>query len=150
MFFLAGGVYLFILIGYFLIQGFLDVEQIRQRLMGKEGIDAGNFIFVALYISIVNSFVEELFFRGLAFRELHQRGHCLFAYLFSASTFAVYHVGIMSGWFSLPVFVLMIAGLFAAGIVLNLFCQYTDSILGSWVIHIAANLAINTIGFMIL
>jgi len=91
-----------------------------------------------------------MFFRGLAFHELHQRGHKQFAYVFSAGAFAVYHVGIISGWFSLPVFTLMIVGLFVAGIVLNLFCRYADSILGSWVIHIAANLAINTIGFMIL
>ena len=150
MLLLALGVYVFILVGYFLIKGLLDIEQIRQSLMGKEGIDASNFIFVTLYISLVNSFVEELFFRGLAFRELHQRGYRFLAYSFSAGTFAIYHVGIISGWFSLPVFLLMVIGLFAAGIVLNLFCRYTDSILGSWVIHIVANLAINTIGFMIL
>ena len=150
MIFLAIGVYFLILAGYYLIQDYLDIEQIRQSLMGKEGIDGSNFIFVALYISIVNSFIEELFFRGLAFRQLHQRGYNKLAYFFSAGTFAAYHVGIISGWFSLPVFVLMILGLFAAGIVLNLFCRYTDSILGSWVIHIAANLAINTVGFMII
>ncbi len=148
--FLGICVYLFILAGYFIIHDFLDVEQIRQSLMGKEGIDGSNFIFVALYISIVNSFVEELLFRGLAFRELHQKGHCFLAYVFSAGAFAIYHVGIISGWFSFPVFVLMVVGLFVAGILLNFFCHYADSILGSWVIHATANLAINTIGFMIL
>ena len=147
---LAIGVYLFIIAGYFLIQDYLDTEQIRQSLMGKEGIDGSNFIFVAVYISIVNSFIEELFFRGLAFRELHQRGHITLAHLFSAGCFALYHVGIISGWFSLPVFLLIVIGLFAAGIVLNFFCHYADSILGSWAVHISANLAINTIGFMIL
>ena len=147
---IAIGVYLFIIAGYFLIQDYLDTEQIRQSLMGKEGIDGSNFIFVAVYISIVNSFIEELFFRGLAFRELHQRGHITLAYLFSAGCFALYHVGIISGWFSLPVFLLIVIGLFAAGIVLNFFCHYADSILGSWAVHISANLAINTIGFMIL
>lgn len=147
---LAFGVYLFILGGYFLIQNYLDTEQIRQSLMGKEGIDGNNFIFVAVYISVVNSFVEELFFRGLAFRELHQRGQVALAYIFSAASFAIYHIGIISGWFSYPVFILIIVGLFAAGIILNLFCRYADSILGSWAVHVSANLAINTIGFMIL
>ena len=147
---LAVGVYLFTFAGYHLLQDFLDIEQIRQSLMGKEGIDAGNFIFVALYISIVNSFIEELFFRGLAFSVLHQRIDGRFAYAFSAGAFAIYHIGIISGWFSFPVFILMVAGLFAAGLVLNFFCHYADSILGSWAIHVAANLAINTIGFMIL
>ena len=31
------------------------------------GVNAGNFVFVALYISIVNSLLEEFFFRGFAF-----------------------------------------------------------------------------------
>ena len=147
---LAIGSYLLILGGYFLIQDYLDIEQIKASLMGKEGIDRGNFLFVAIYISVVNSFVEELFFRGFAFQELYKMGYHKVAYLFSAGAFAIYHVGIISGWFSVPVFVLMIAGLFAAGMVLNLFCRYADSIFGSWIIHASANLAINTIGFMIL
>ena len=87
---------------------------------------------------------------GCSISVLHQRIDGRFAYAFSAGAFAIYHIGIISGWFSFPVFILMVAGLFAAGLALNFFCHYADSILGSWVIHIAANLAINTIGFMIL
>ena len=147
---LALAVYALILIVFFFIQDYMELNQIRESLIGKEGIHRGNFIFVATYISIVNSFIEELFFRGFAFRAVKQLEFQRFSYVFSAGMFAIYHIGIIGGWFSVPMLALMITGLFAAGIALNFFCQYADSIFGSWVIHIAANLAINSIGFMIL
>ena len=31
------------------------------------GITAGNFLWVAIYISVMNSFLEEFFFRGFGF-----------------------------------------------------------------------------------
>jgi len=147
---LALAVYALILFGFFFIQEYIDLNLIRESLLGKEGIHRGNFIFVAAYISIVNSFIEEIFFRGFAFQVVKHLNFQNFAHVFSACVFAIYHIGIIGAWFSVPMLILMIAGLFAAGIVLNLFCQYTDSILGSWSIHVAANLAINTIGFIIL
>ena len=147
---LGSCVYVLILGSYFLLQGYIDADQIRESLMGKEGIDKQSFIFVAVYISLFNSFLEEYFFRGFIFQQLKQLNFQRFAYIFSSAAFAVYHVGIISGWFSVPMFVLMIGALFLAGIALDVFCHYTDSVLGSWIIHISANLAINTIGFMIL
>lgn len=147
---IAISVYAFILICFFLLRDFMDLNQIRDSLMGKEGIDKQNFLFVAVYISLINSFIEELFFRGFTFKELKTLKNQHFAHVFSAGSFAIYHIGIISGWFSVPIFALMIIALFVAGIILNLFCQYADSIFGSWIVHVSANLAINTIGFMIL
>lgn len=147
---IAISVYILILICFFLLRDFMDLNQIRDSLMGKEGINQSNFIFVAVYISLINSFIEELFFRGFAFKHLKALGFQHFSHVFSAAAFSLYHIGIISGWFSLPMFVFIILALFAAGLILNLLCQYADSVLGSWVIHVSANLAINTIGFMIL
>ena len=147
---LSGIVYLLILLLYFLLANYIDTVQIKESLMRKEGIDKQSFIFIAIYISLINSFLEEYFFRGFIFQQLKQLGFQRFAYIFSATAFAIYHVGIISRWFSVPMFVLISAALFLAGIALNVFCHYTESVLGSWVIHVSANLAINTIGFMIL
>ena len=142
---LGAGIYAFILAAFFLFRPFIDLEAIAAGLLGKEGVDRGNFLWVALYISLVNSLLEELLFRGLAFLEL--RRHTRFAGVFSAGAFAVYHIGILNGWFSPWIYVLCLAGLFAGGLIFNRLDR-RGSILPSWLAHAAANLAINTVGLM--
>lgn len=142
---LGAGIYALILLGFRMFRPFIDLEAIAAGLLGKEGVDRGNFLWVALYISIVNSFLEELLFRGLAFLEL--RRHTRFAGIFSAGAFAVYHIGILEGWFSPWIYGLCLAGLFLGGLIFNRLDR-GGSILPSWLAHAAANLAINTIGLM--
>lgn len=142
--------YLTIMVLYFLLDNYIDIGQIKDNLMTKEGVGRDNFIYVAIYISIVNSFVEEAFFRGFTFLSLKDFGQKRLSYLYSSALFAVYHVGIISNWFNVYMFAIVLIGLFVAGILLNVFANSGKSFLCSWPIHIAANLAINTIGFTIL
>ena len=142
---LGAGIYALLLAAFFLLRPFIDLEAIAAGLLGKEGVDRGNFLWVALYISLVNSLLEELLFRGLAFLEL--RRHTRFAGVFSAGAFAVYHIGILDGWFPPWIYGSCLAGLFAGGLVFNRLDR-RGSILPSWLAHAAANLAINTIGLM--
>ncbi|WP_326095717.1 CPBP family glutamic-type intramembrane protease [Paenibacillus lautus] len=72
-----------------------------------------------------------------------------FAYLFSAGAFAVYHVAMMSSWFPVGLFLLLIAGLVVAGLLFNWLNERSGNIYASWMVHMFANLAINTIGFML-
>lgn len=131
-----------IIIGYFLIADFIDAKQITNSLLSKENITAQNFIFVAVYISLVNSFLEESFFRGLILKESNS--------FISAALFALYHIGIMTSWFKWYIFLLLILLLFIAGIILNFLTSKNDTFIASWLVHVAANLGINTIGFILL
>ena len=54
-----------ILGAYALIQDYVNPEQIKDSLLNKEKVSVDNFLYVALYISAVNSFLEEIFFRGV-------------------------------------------------------------------------------------
>lgn len=141
--------------GYFLLGNFFDLTGITRSLTDKAGINAGNFIIVALYISLVNSLLEEFFFRGFAYLIL--RDNLLAGYmgkispraaasLFSASVFALYHVSMMIGWFDAPLFALVMAALFAGGLIFNYINEKYDSVILSWATHMFANLAINAIG----
>ena len=56
-----------ILGGYFITRGFIDFSGVTSSLTEGMGITADNFIWVAIYISIMNSFLEEFFFRGFGF-----------------------------------------------------------------------------------
>ncbi len=141
---LAAGTLFAILLLFFILRNRFDLAQIRTRLTAKEGLTQGNCIFVFLYIAFVNSFLEEAFFRGLLFRGLGGQGSM--AYLVSGLLFAVYHVGILDSWFAPWIFVLMIAGLFSCGVMFDRLTVRHGSLLGSWIVHFSANLAIDLIG----
>lgn len=141
------GTYGLLLGGYFLLQHQIDLAQIAQSLLNKEGIAPSSFLWVALYISLVNSLLEELFFRGFAYLQLCRSLPPRLASLFSAGVFSLYHVSILSGWFSPWMFALILTGLMAAGLLFN-YLDRRGGILPSWLVHLCANLAINTIGMM--
>ena len=140
-------VFAVILVAYFLFKDIFDFSRVTSALTGNIGVDAGNFIYVAIYISFVNSLLEEFFFRGFAFIALKNVYSRKFAYCFSAICFSFYHIAIMTGWFSLPVFIITLAGLFVGGIIFNFLNEKSNNIYTSWFVHMFANFAINIIGF---
>lgn len=143
------GIYIFIVGGYFIIRTFVDFSNIVKSLGDKEEINKTNFILVAIYISLVNSFCEELLFRGFAFITLKNNLSKKVAYIFSAFAFAIYHVAIMQNWFNPIIIILMILGLGIGAIILNRIDDGVDNIYPSWIIHIFANLGINTVGLIL-
>ena len=143
------GVYVVILGGYLLLQDVFDFSAITGALTGNIGVNRENFVFVSIYISFVNSLLEEFFFRGFAFltiKRLTTRG---FAYIFSAAAFSIYHVAMMIGWFSPVVFGLILIGLFAGGIIFNFLNEKSGTIYPSWFVHMFSNFDINTVGFIL-
>jgi len=146
---LGAAVYAVILGGYFLLQSLFDPQQITAMLQQSAAVNRSNFIYVALYISLCNSLLEEFFFRGFAFRMLLEPLGRTRAYWFSAAAFALYHIAIMKSWFSPLLFAVLIAALLAAGLFLNWLDERGGSILPSWAVHIFANLAINTVGLIL-
>lgn len=138
------GVFAFLLGGYGMLSPWLDLSAIPERL-ANEGTTAENFPLVAAYITLCNSLLEEIFFRGFAFLTLKRYASTGFAYGFSALTFALYHVSIMSDWFHPIWFVVFIAGLAVAGMLFDFFDR-RGSLWNGWMVHAAANLAINLIG----
>ncbi|MEE1043522.1 MAG: CPBP family intramembrane glutamic endopeptidase, partial [Clostridia bacterium] len=108
-----------------------------------------NFLWVAIYISFANSFLEEFFFRGFAFITLKKFVSSKVAYIFSSFAFALYHIAMMIGWFGLPVILISLAGLFAGGMIFNRLDDKRGNIYLSWLTHMFANFATNTIGFIL-
>lgn len=146
---LGVGLYAVILGGYFILAPFFDFSAIAGSLTENAGVTKDNFLFVSLYISFVNSLLEEFFFRGFLFSNIKpvSRGG---AYLFSSVVFALYHVAMMLGWFSPLLFVLVMLGLTVGGAIFNYLNEKLDTIYCSWLVHMFANFAINTIGFLLL
>ena len=147
---LGVGIYVVILGGYFLVSPFFDFSKIAGALTTNAGVTKENFLYVSLYISFANSFLEEFFFRGFVFTNLKRLSCRKLAYIFSATAFSLYHVAMMIGWFSPVLFVLVMVGLAAGGVIFNWLNEKLDTIYCSWLTHMFANFAINTIGFMLL
>lgn len=136
--------------GYAIISNFIDPTDITDSLLSQGNIGKDNFVWVSLYISLVNSCLEELFFRGFLFMEIKKLGYRKLGYIISALLFALYHVGVVINWFNIWIFLLVIALLYIAGVILNKTAEFCESFFGSWIIHILANISINLIGFYLL
>lgn len=146
---LGFGVFALILGAYFALRSVFDFSAVTALLGKNAGVTAENFLWVSLYISFVNSLLEEFFFRGFAFLVLRRYAGERFACVFSALSFALYHTAMMLGWFPPLLFLLALAGLTAGGVLFNLLDARAGTIFPSWAVHIFANLAINTVGFIL-
>ena len=142
-------VYAVVLGAYFIFRGVFDFSSLTGSLTSTTGVNKNNFIFVAIYISFVNSLVEEFFFRGIGFLKLKEHTSRNFALMFSSLFFALYHIAMMIGWFGAGVIVLSVIGLVVGGIIFCCFNEKFDNLYLSWLIHMCANFATNTIGFIL-
>lgn len=142
-------IYGVVLGAYWIFKDVFDFSALTGSLNETTGVNKSNFIWVAIYISFVNSLLEEFFFRGFSFITLKKLTSRRFAYVFSSMAFALYHIAMMIGWFGLPVILISLAGLFIGGMIFNRFDEKRENIYLSWLIHMFANFATNTIGFIL-
>lgn len=139
-----------IISGYLLLRNYIDFSFIPGSLMENGGISADNFLYVSLYIAFCNSLLEEFFFRGFAYLTLKKVCTPLWATLFSAGAFALYHGGMLDGWFSPLLYIGTLIALFVCGLFFNYLNTRSQRIWVSWLTHMGANLAINTVGMILL
>ena len=140
--------YGFIIGAYFLLGKYFDLSGITSSL-DEIGVTKQNFVFVALYIAVCNSFLEEFIFRGFGFIGLSEKLGAKWACIFSAICFALYHITMMIGWYSIWLTALIIFALFVGGVILNILDSKCKTVYPAWIVHIFANLAINTIGMIL-
>ena len=140
----SGGVFALIISAFIILRSFLNQEAITAAL-SHNGITAGNFPLVFIYIVLINAVLEEIFFRGMCFYALYRAGYKAYAHIFSSLLFAVYHVAILNNALSVLMFILCISVLAVGGLIFNYFVVKCKNILGSLIVHISANLALNLI-----
>ncbi|MEY8383103.1 CPBP family intramembrane glutamic endopeptidase [Christensenellaceae bacterium 44-20] len=144
--FLGLAVYGVIIGGFLLGRQLIDWSAVSSSLQNSQE----NIFLMGAYISLVNSLLEEFFFRGFAFLMLKEIAGPKLAYLFSAGIFSLYHIAIMHSWFSPLVFALMLVSLFFAGLLFNWLNERYQNLYASWMVHMFANLAINTVGLLLI
>ncbi|OZU90189.1 hypothetical protein CIL03_03335 [Virgibacillus indicus] len=134
-----------VLIAYLALQPFFDAAVIKEDLTNRLGINATGFVFVGLYISLGNSFLEEYFFRGFIFYNLPKK----LGYIYSPVLFASYHIPMIMLWFSPVLILVCFIGLWIIGLVFHMVNEKNKTIWSSWIIHIFADIMIIAIGLTI-
>lgn len=142
-------IYIVIVGGFFLTRNVFDYSAVTKSLTQNMGITKNNYIYVALYISFMNSFLEEFFFRGFGFILMKKYTCRVFAYIFSPVLFAIYHVGMTATMFEPLLLALVLVGLVSGGLIFNYLNEKNENIYSSWFTHMFANFAMHTVGFIL-
>lgn len=141
-------IYFVIMASYFITKNIFDYKELVLSLSSDQKVSSSNFIYIALYISFCNSFLEEFLFRFLAFIKLSKYIKKRYAYLFSSFMFAIYHIAMVGSSFPFPLLIISILGLAAGGYVFDYIDEKNDNIYNSWFVHMFADFAIMTIWFI--
>jgi len=141
-------IYAVIIGAYALTKHFFDYPSLVRSLSADQKVAGDSFIWVALYISFCNSFLEEFLFRFVAFIQLSQFTARKTAYAFSSVIFAVYHISIIGASFPPLLLFLALIGLTIGGFIFDYVDEKNETICNSWMIHIFADLAIMTVWYI--
>jgi membrane protease YdiL (CAAX protease family) len=136
--------------GYFLLRSKLDFTRITEQLSNLIAVDASNIIMIGAFIIVINSLLEEFFWRGFLFKEMDLLTNKTFAYLSTGIAFSFHHIAFIYTWFDPIVNSIAIIGLVGFALIMNfLFYKFKD-LFSLWIIHIMVDLVQIVMGLKIL
>ena len=146
---LLGSLIYAVIIGvFFLTRNIFDYSALVDSLSADQKVNSNSYIWIAIYISFCNSFLEEFLFRLIAFIKLSEFISKRIAYILSSVLFAVYHIAMIGSSFPFPLLMLALFGLAVGGFIFDLVDGKSKNIYTSWIIHMFADLAIMTIWYI--
>jgi len=129
--------------GYYVLDQLFGMFEASGVIKGAEqlGITRQNILVWGIYLSFVNSLIEEFFFRGVIFYTLEKKSYKL-AITLSSLLWSIYHVVIFITIFQIGTVIFTLVGLFIIGVLLAFSNRFGKSFINSWIIHIIADIAI--------
>jgi membrane protease YdiL (CAAX protease family) len=134
---------------FFLLKGHLDLQLIAAELGAFASINLNNIIFIGISIIIVDSLLEEFFWRGFMFDRMRKLMKPWIAYLITGIAFSFHHIMFYHGWFNLTFFIIATFGLAAYAMIMNYIFQRYKDLLSCWVVHAFADIAQISIALMV-
>lgn len=140
------GVFIFFLgiVGYLILKPIVSEDTLVGGLQDR-GITLQNIYLSVLYLSFINSFIEEFFFRGFIYQSFRSINETT-GYIVSSLLFSIYHVLVMFAIFDVLMGFLALFGLTVVGLALVWINRTNKSIINSWIVHIFADLGVCSIG----
>ena len=149
-FLIGAAVYIGLLAVFFLLYFSFDFSNLSGELTHSTKGKMWLFFLGVFYISFINSFIEEWFFRYFACYRLEQYSGKAVAYFFSSLMFALYHITILKKWFNLPLSIVMLISLLGVGYLFVYLQDRYKTVFAPWIVHVCANLSILTMAFLCL
>lgn len=119
------------------------------KLEDVASIGIGNLFLIGLYIIVINSLIEEYFWRGFLFEKLSALINPWAVYALTGVGFSLHHIMFYYDWFSVSIFLLVTSGLVAYAMIMNyIFYRFRD-LFSCWLIHAFADSAQIFIAFKI-
>ncbi|HEY4537183.1 MAG TPA: CPBP family intramembrane glutamic endopeptidase [Erysipelothrix sp.] len=134
-----------ILLGAYGLNHYGLFDQVQGSLAQQVGVTKYNYPFVFIYIVLINGPLEEFFFRHFSYEsKWHFKG------LSTSLLFSLYHVGMLFTMFDWYLFLLAMSGLVLVSLFFIAVNTRKHSILNSILLHMAANFAINLVGWFLI
>lgn len=127
----------------------LDKEQIVEKIGTQFSVDAGTVFLIAPITILLNSLLEEFFYRGFGFGLLVRR-HAAAGYLLPAAVFTAQHMLFIYHWASLLPLLLAVAGLLVFALVAARLYAAADTIVAPWLLHVFGDVAMMGIAVVML
>jgi len=140
------GAFGIIIIAYLVLKEYIDLGNIMVELENNVKVTKNTFIFIAIYITFINSLIEEFFFRGFIFMNLYENTNKFIASVFSALLFSLYHMAMFKTWFDPAIMAVALLGLFLTGTIFNWLSIKSKNFINPWIVHLFGDAAIMTIG----
>ncbi len=118
----------------------VDEEQVVAKISHQFGVSAATVLIVAPFTIVVNSLLEEFFYRGFSFGLLVRKNLAV-GYLLPAAAFTAQHLLFIYHWVSLLPLLLAIAGLFILSLVLEYLYARFETIVAPWLVHACGDIA---------
>jgi len=122
----------------------VDKATIAAKIHEQFSVTAGTVLLIAPFTIVINSLIEEFFYRGFAFGLIARRWPLL-AILLPATVFTVQHLMFAYHWVGPGTVTIGVVALFVFSLVTQVMYHKADTIVSPWVIHICADLAMMAI-----
>jgi len=130
---------------YVLLADRIDPGVLRAK---AESIGAGHhYVWFALFVAVINTALEEYYWRWFVFGLLKGRLPVLWAAIISALAFGLHHFVVLGVWFGINgLAVVLTLGVVAAGLFWALLYQRCRNWYAPWLSHLLADLGVMIVG----
>ena len=118
--------------------------RIRTRVEGMGVLD--HFLAFALFLSIVHSLIEEVYWRWFVYGNLRLLTRPWISHLAAALAFSAHHIVVLSQFFPVGMAIFLGLCVGVGGALWSFLCSRHQSLLGAWISHMIVDLGIMTIG----
>jgi len=135
---------------YYLLSDLLiDKAKIVERIDEQFSVTISTIFLIAPITILLNSLLEEFFYRGFAFGLLVRKIRWL-GFLLPATVFTLQHLLFIKNWVDPLPYAIAVVALFVFALVLQKIYETADSIVAPWVIHVFGDLAMMGVALSLL